>query len=72
MHLFNDEKISHVEKELNLIYDIERDLLKLKYISMMIYIGRIRIRLRENGKIRQEGKNYIVQDGDIIFFKFNV
>ena len=28
--------------------------------------------LKENGKIRQEGKDYIIQDGDIIFFKFNV
>ncbi len=28
--------------------------------------------LKDNGKIRQEGKDYIVQDGDIIFFKFNV
>ena len=28
--------------------------------------------LKDAGKIRQEGKNYIVQDGDIIFFKFNV
>ena len=28
--------------------------------------------LREKGKIRQEGKEYIVKDGDIIFFKFNV
>tara|TARA_B100000959_G_scaffold271445_1_gene319597 strand:+ start:446 stop:1543 length:1098 start_codon:yes stop_codon:yes gene_type:complete len=28
--------------------------------------------LRNNGKIRQEGKDYLVQDGDIIFFKFNV
>eukprot|EP00697_Spironema_sp_BW2_P015785 gnl/Spiro4/6763_TR3495_c0_g1_i1.p1 gnl/Spiro4/6763_TR3495_c0_g1~~gnl/Spiro4/6763_TR3495_c0_g1_i1.p1 ORF type:complete len:446 (+),score=128.82 gnl/Spiro4/6763_TR3495_c0_g1_i1:42-1340(+) len=24
------------------------------------------------GKLRQEGKNYVVQDGDIILFKFNV
>lgn len=24
------------------------------------------------GKYRQEGKAYVVQDGDIIFFKFNV
>ena len=23
------------------------------------------------GKYRQEGKNYVVNDGDIIFFKFN-
>lgn len=28
--------------------------------------------LREHGKIRQEGKEYIVQDGDIMLFKFNV
>ncbi|MBO7174579.1 MAG: DUF933 domain-containing protein, partial [Spirochaetaceae bacterium] len=24
------------------------------------------------GKYRMEGKEYLVQDGDIIFFKFNV
>lgn len=24
------------------------------------------------GKYRQQGKNYVVQDGDVIFFKFNV
>ncbi len=28
--------------------------------------------LRAAGKIRQEGRDYIVHDGDIIFFKFNV
>ena len=28
--------------------------------------------LKEHGKIRQEGKTYVVQDGDIIYFKFNV
>ncbi len=28
--------------------------------------------LKESGKIRQEGKSYIVKDGDVIFFKFNV
>ena len=28
--------------------------------------------LRELGLIRQEGKNYIVNDGDCIFFKFNI
>jgi len=27
---------------------------------------------RAAGKVRQEGKNYIVQDGDVIHFKFNV
>ncbi len=28
--------------------------------------------LRAAGKIRQEGRDYLVHDGDIIFFKFNV
>ena len=28
--------------------------------------------MKAAGKYRQEGKNYIVLDGDIIFFKFNV
>ena len=28
--------------------------------------------LKNAGKIRQEGKEYVVKDGDIIFFKFNV
>ena len=28
--------------------------------------------IKAAGKYRQEGKNYVVQDGDIIFFKFNV
>ena len=29
-------------------------------------------RLKELGLVRQEGKTYIVQDGDCIFFKFNI
>lgn len=28
--------------------------------------------VKDAGKYRQEGKNYIVKEGDIIFFKFNV
>lgn len=28
--------------------------------------------LREHGKIRQEGKDYIVKDGDVLYFRFNV
>jgi ribosome-binding ATPase YchF (GTP1/OBG family) len=28
--------------------------------------------VKEAGKYRQEGKTYIVQDGDIIHFQFNV
>ena len=28
--------------------------------------------VKSSGKYRQEGKLYVVQDGDIILFKFNV
>ncbi len=28
--------------------------------------------VKENGRYRMEGKEYIMQDGDIVFFKFNV
>lgn len=28
--------------------------------------------LKDNGKIRIEGKDYVAQDGDIFFFRFNV
>ena len=27
---------------------------------------------RDAGKLRQEGKDYVVQDGDVMHFKFNV
>lgn len=29
-------------------------------------------KIREAGKYRMEGRDYVVQDGDVIFFKFNV
>jgi hypothetical protein len=27
---------------------------------------------REAGKLRLEGKNYVMQDGDVVHFRFNV
>ncbi len=30
------------------------------------------LKVKEAGKMRLEGKEYVVQDGDIVFFKFNV
>ena len=30
------------------------------------------IAVRDSGLVRQEGKEYLVKDGDCIFFKFNV
>ena len=53
--------------------DIERGFIKAEiysYDELMQY--KSELALKDAGKIRQEGKNYIVKDGDIIFFKFNV
>ena len=53
--------------------DMERGFIKAevyKYKELIQY--KSELELKDTGKIRQEGKNYIVQDGDIIFFKFNV
>ena len=35
-------------------------------------LGHIASAAREKGLIRSEGKEYVVQDGDIILFRFNV
>ena len=53
--------------------DFERGFIKAEvytYSDLMEFQSESKI--KENGKLRQEGKDYIVQDGDIIFFKFNV
>ncbi|MFR9208539.1 MAG: DUF933 domain-containing protein, partial [Lachnospiraceae bacterium] len=30
------------------------------------------VKAKEKGLIRQEGKEYVMKDGDVVFFKFNV
>ena len=53
--------------------DFERGFIKAEvYTFNELMQHKSEFALRDAGKIRQEGKNYIVQDGDIIFFKFNV
>ena len=37
-----------------------------------IYTKGTELAVKEAGKLRTEGKNYITKDGDIMFFKFNV
>ena len=53
--------------------DFERGFIKAEiyHIDDLIEF-KSEVSLKENGKIRQEGKDYCIQDGDIIFFKFNV
>jgi ribosome-binding ATPase len=53
--------------------DIERGFIRAETIDYNTFmeVGSF-IRAREKGLLRSEGKQYIVQDGDIIDFKFNV
>ena len=53
--------------------DIQRGFIKAEVYSLSNLLKyQSEENLKNSGKIRQEGKNYIVKDGDIIFFKFNV
>lgn len=53
--------------------DFERGFIKADIISYddLVEIGDLH-KARELGKIRQEGKDYVMQDGDVVEFKFNV
>jgi len=53
--------------------DIERGFIKAEVISFddLIKSGNM-VQAREKGLVRSEGKEYIMQDGDIVLFKFNV
>ena len=39
---------------------------------MLVHAGGSEAAVRAAGKLRTEGRKYVVADGDIIFFKFNV
>ncbi len=53
--------------------DIERGFIKAEVVSFddLISSGGM-VQAKEKGLVRQEGKEYIMQDGDIVLFKFNV
>ncbi len=53
--------------------DIERGFIKAEVVSYadLIKEGSM-VAAREKGLVRSEGKEYIMQDGDIVLFKFNV
>ena len=53
--------------------DFERGFIKAEVISYSDFIDcNGESGAKKNGKLRLEGKDYIVEDGDIIHFKFNV
>ncbi|WP_307737056.1 redox-regulated ATPase YchF [uncultured Varibaculum sp.] len=53
--------------------DFERGFIKAEIIGFdeLVELGSIHA-AREAGKLRQEGKEYVMQDGDVVEFKFNV
>ncbi len=53
--------------------DIQRGFIRAEVAAYDDYIvDKDMVKLKERGKLRLEGKNYVVQDGDIINFRFNV
>ncbi len=53
--------------------DIERGFIRAEVVSYneLIAVGSIAA-AREKGLLRLEGKDYIVQEGDVVYFRFNV
>ncbi|MCR4593736.1 MAG: redox-regulated ATPase YchF [Clostridiales bacterium] len=53
--------------------DIERGFIRAEVISFdeLMELGSMQA-AKEKGKVRSEGKDYIMQDGDIVLFRFNV
>ena len=53
--------------------DFEKGFIKAEVIDFKDFIECSgELKAKEKGKLRLEGKDYIVKDGDIIHFKFNV
>jgi GTP-binding protein YchF len=53
--------------------DFEKGFIKAEVISYNDFIHfKSEAACRENGKLRIEGKEYVVQDGDVMHFRFNV
>ena len=54
--------------------DFERGFIKADIVSYDDFVAAegSMVKIKEEGKLRQEGRDYVMQDGDIVEFKFNV
>ena len=53
--------------------DMQRGFIRAETIAFDDFVGLGgEAKAREAGKLRQEGKEYVVHDGDVMHFKFNV
>jgi len=65
---------SHAPQAAGVIHtDFERGFIRAEVISYEDYVRhRGEAGAREAGKLRLEGKDYVVRDGDVMHFRFNV
>jgi ribosome-binding ATPase YchF (GTP1/OBG family) len=53
--------------------DFERGFIRAEVIGHDDYVAcKGELGAKEAGKMRLEGKEYVVRDGDVIYFRFNV
>ena len=53
--------------------DFEKGFIRAEVIACDDYLeAGSELAVKEKGKLRVEGKEYIVQDGDVMHFRFNV
>ena len=54
--------------------DFEKGFIKADIVSYDDFVaaGGSMAKIKEEGKLRQEGRDYVMADGDIVEFKFNV
>ena len=52
--------------------DFEKGFIKAEVIAFDDYVNGGEQAAKDSGKMRQEGKEYVVADGDVILFRFNV
>ena len=53
--------------------DFEKGFIKAEIVSYddLVEAGSF-LKAKEKGKVRIEGKDYVIQDGDVVLFRFNV
>ena len=53
--------------------DFERGFIRAEVVSYetLVELGSLQA-AKEKGQVRSEGKEYVVQDGDVVLFRFNV
>jgi ribosome-binding ATPase YchF (GTP1/OBG family) len=68
------ERGAHAPQAAGVIHsDFERGFIRAETIAFDDYIAHNgEAGAREAGRLRSEGKDYIVQDGDVLLFRFNV